>query len=81
MTENTVKEVSYENDIRPLFRDSDVDTMIKVRKLDLSNFEQVSSAADAILNRLEAGTMPCDGAWPEKDVETFRQWIKDGKRP
>lgn len=81
MTENSVPEISYANDIRPLFRDSDVDTMIKVRKLDLSNFEQVSVAADAILKRLAAGEMPCDGAWPEKDIETFRQWIKDGKHP
>jgi hypothetical protein len=32
-----------------------------------------------ILNKLEAGSMPCDGAWPEKDIETFRQRIKNGK--
>ena len=81
MTENTVPEISYASDIRPLFRDSDVSTMIRVRKLDLSNFEQVSAAADGILKRLAAGEMPCDGAWPEKDIETFRKWIKDGKLP
>jgi hypothetical protein len=81
MTENTVPEISYASDIRPLFRDFDIDSMIKARKLDLSNFKQVSAAADGILKVLEAGAMPCDGAWPEKDIETFRQWIKDGKLP
>ncbi|HEX6279831.1 MAG TPA: hypothetical protein VFZ49_07400, partial [Pyrinomonadaceae bacterium] len=80
MAEN-ITDVSFANDIRPLFRDSDIDTMIKVRKLDLSNFEQVSSAADSILKRLAAGEMPCDAPWPEKDIDTFRQWIADGKRP
>lgn len=81
MIENTIQEISFASDIRPLFRDFDIDAMIKARNLDLSNFEQVSTQADGILNRLEAGTMPCDGAWPEKDIETFRQWIKDGKLP
>ena len=80
MTENTVPEISYASDIRPLFRDFDINSMIKAG-LDLSSFEQVRDAADNILNRLEAGAMPCDGAWPEKDIQTFRRWIKDGKLP
>ena len=80
MAENTVKEISYASDIRPLFRDFDINSMKRTR-LDLSNFEQVSAKADIILGRLESGSMPCDGAWPEKDIETFRQWIKGGKLP
>jgi hypothetical protein len=71
--------IGFARDIRPLFRDSDVDTMIRVRRLDLSNYEQVSEHADQILNRLEIGDMPCDGSWPSADVEKFRQWIRDGK--
>lgn len=73
------EEISYASDIRPLFRDFDINSMKKA--FDLSNFEQVSARADIILSKLEAGSMPCDGAWPEKDVETFRQWIKGGKLP
>ena len=73
--------LSYARDIRPLFRDFDIDSMIDSRNLDLSNYDQVSARADGILIRLEGGDMPCDGAWPEKDVETFRQWIRDGKLP
>jgi hypothetical protein len=75
------KKLSYAQDIRPLFRDSDIDSMLKARNLDLSNYGQVSAKADGILSRLADGDMPCDGAWPNKDVETFRQWIKDGKLP
>jgi hypothetical protein len=54
--------------------------MIKARNLDLSNYDQVNAKADRILSKLQID-MPCDGLWPEKDVETFRQWIKDGKLP
>jgi len=81
MTADCMAKLSYARDIRPLFRDSDIDSMIEARGLDLSNYNQVSAKASGILNRLAAGDMPCDAAWPEKDVETFRQWIKDGKLP
>jgi hypothetical protein len=42
-------------------------------------YVDVSSNADAILERLEAGTMPCDGAWPAERVAVFRRWIEAGK--
>ena len=48
---------------------------------DLWSYEDVSAHADEILSRLAEGSMPCDGAWPEADVETFRAWISGGKRP
>jgi hypothetical protein len=35
--------------------------------------------ADAILARLQAGTMPCDGAWPESQVELFQRWAEGAK--
>ena len=31
---------------------------------DLWSREDVSEHADALLARIKAGTMPCDGAWP-----------------
>ena len=74
-------QLSFARDIRPLFRDLDIKSMIRARNLDLSNYDQVRAKADGILTILEAGKMPCDGAWPEKDVGTFRQWIEDGKLP
>jgi len=79
MISDAIPAVGFARDIRPLFRDFDINSMIKARRLDLSNYDQVSAKADDILKRLEAGDMPCDDAWPETSVETFRQWIRGGK--
>ena len=31
-----------------------------------------------ILERLEEGTMPCDGEWPEEQIAQFRHWVEAG---
>ena len=46
---------------------------------DLWSHEDVAAHADEILDRLTAGTMPCDGAWPEDRVAVFQRWIDSGK--
>jgi hypothetical protein len=69
-------EVSFERDIRPLFRDEDVEEMSFA--FDLSSYEDVSEHAQEIHARLAEGTMPCDGPWPQEDVERFQQWIDAG---
>jgi hypothetical protein len=46
---------------------------------DLWSHDDVSQYADAILGRLQAGTMPCDGAWPRVQVELFQRWTESGK--
>jgi hypothetical protein len=48
-------------------------------RFDLWSLEDVSTHADAILQRLEEGTMPCDGAWPAERVALFRRWANAGK--
>jgi hypothetical protein len=48
-------------------------------RFDLWSLADVSTYADAILQRLEAGTMPCDGAWPAERVAIFRRWRDAGK--
>jgi hypothetical protein len=63
--------------IKPLFRERDRNSM-RLR-FDLWSLDDVSTHADAILHRLEAGTMPCDGAWPAERVAVFRHWIDAGK--
>ena len=73
MTQATV---SYERDIRPLFRPRDVGSMR--RFFDLSSYNDVRANADQILDRLEGGSMPCDGAWPNEQVELFRSWVTGG---
>ena len=32
----------------------------------------------AILERLEEGDMPCDGAWPAEQLATFKAWVQGG---
>ena len=54
--------VSYDEHIRPLFRENDHESMRFA--FDLWSYEDVSANATAILEKLSAGTMPCDGAWP-----------------
>jgi hypothetical protein len=51
-----------------------------LRAFDLYDYSDVSSHADAIVNALRSGRMPCDGAWPASQVETFQQWI-DADKP
>jgi hypothetical protein len=67
---------SFETDIRPLFRDMDVESMSG--HFDLSSYEQVREHAEAIHARLSEGSMPCDGPWPAENVERFGQWMQAG---
>jgi Ferritin-like len=71
------KPMNFDDDIKPLFRERDRDSMRFA--FDLWSPDDVSTHADAILGRLEAGTMPCDGAWPAERVAVFRRWIDAGK--
>jgi truncated hemoglobin YjbI len=68
--------LSYEHDIKPLIRPSDQQGMKWA--FDLWSYDDVAANADRILGRLEAGTMPPDGAWPPSAVDLFRRWIHTG---
>ena len=67
---------SFAQDIRPLFRDSDIQRMSFA--FDLSRYKDVKGNAAAIAHRLSDGSMPCDGPWPEDRVALFRQWMNEG---
>ena len=71
------KPMHFDADVKPLFRERDRDSMRFA--FDLWSFDDVSTHADAILGRIEAGTMPCDGAWPAEQVAVLRRWIDAGK--
>ncbi len=62
--------------IKPLFRARDRDSMRFA--FDLWSYGDVSTHADAILERLKAGTMPCDGAWPPERIDVLQRWIAAG---
>ena len=70
-------QVSFDSDIKPLFREKDRDSMR--RAFDLWSYSDVKAHADAIAARLKNGSMPCDGSWPAEQVELFEHWIEDGK--
>jgi hypothetical protein len=68
--------VGFATDVKPLFREKDRNSMES--SFDLWSYDDVREAAPRILAKLEDGTMPCDGAWPEAQVELFRRWVEGG---
>jgi hypothetical protein len=68
--------VSYAADVKPLFRQRDRGSMQS--HFDLWSYDDVREHAPAILAQLEAGTMPCDGAWPADRVDIVRRWLAQG---
>ena len=66
--------LSYARDIRPLFRESDKESMVFA--FDLWDYHDVSTHAQDILERLTEGSMPCDGEWPEEHIAQFRRWVQ-----
>jgi hypothetical protein len=68
--------VSFATDVKPLFREKDRNSMES--HFDLWSYDDVKNAAPRILAKLEDGTMPCDGAWPQDQVDLFRRWVDEG---
>jgi hypothetical protein len=72
----TEQPISYAQDIKPLFREGDRESMSAA--FDLWSYDDVVQNSDAILGRLRDGTMPCDGASPEEQVDLFERWVDAG---
>jgi hypothetical protein len=72
--------LSFAADIVGLFR-VDIDRESMLFKFDLLRFEDVRDHADAILARLEDGSMPCDQPWRPERTALFRRWRDEGRRP
>ncbi len=73
--------LSFAKDIRPLFRSKDINAMKNFGGFDLSRYEDVKENCNAIFEKLENGSMPCDGAWPVSNINIFRNWIDEGGNP
>lgn len=56
------EQVGFDQHIKALFRQRDRQSMKFA--VDLWAYDDGSRHSGAILERLRAGTMPCDGAWP-----------------
>jgi hypothetical protein len=77
--DESAQPLSFERDIRPLFRDKDRTSML--RAFDLWSFADVVAHQGAILDQVRAGHMPCDGAWPAQDVSMLAEWVAQGSQP
>ncbi len=71
--------VSFTTNIKPLFREHDRKSMAFA--FDLWSQADVQAHAAGILERLQNGTMPCDGAWPPEKIEVFKRWTESGFQP
>jgi hypothetical protein len=71
--------LSFDSDIRPLFRSKDRDSMLN--RFDLWSYEDVHTHQDGILAAIRQGSMPCDGPWQAVDVATLERWIEAGSAP
>jgi hypothetical protein len=67
---------SFAQDIQPLFRESDRESMEFA--FDLWDYHDVCTHAQDILERLTDGSMPCDGEWPDERITQFQNWIDAG---
>ena len=70
---------SFATDIRPLFRERDIRAMRAF--FDLSSYEDVRRHAEKIWERLDAGSMPCDGMWSDENVALVRRWMDTSMAP
>jgi hypothetical protein len=68
--------ISFEQHIKPLFRERDRQSMKWA--FDLWSHDDVAGNSEAILGRLRGGTMPCDGAWPDERIAVFQAWVEAG---
>lgn len=75
------KQPTFENDVKPLFRERDRGAMLGVAQFDLWSRDDVAEHSQDILRRLEDGSMPCDQSWPQERVAIFREWVEAGMAP
>ena len=73
----SMQPISFESHIKTMFRPRDRQSMRFA--FDLWSYDDVTAHADDILARVRAGTMPCDGAWRDEQVDAFQSWVDGGK--
>jgi hypothetical protein len=72
----TEEPITFEQHIKPLFRERDRQSMKWA--FDLWSHDDVVQNSVAILGRLRNGTMPCDGAWSDEQLAVFQGWVDAG---
>jgi hypothetical protein len=71
--------LSFATDIRPLFREGDIDCM-KPNGVELDNYAwmRVPANAQSVYGEVSNGSMPPDEPWPADRVELFKKWMDAG---
>lgn len=71
--------LSFVADIRPLFRDEDIDCM-KSMGVDLDDpaWMCVAANAESVYGTLADGSMPPDEPWSKDRVALFKKWMDAG---
>lgn len=71
--------LGFATDIRPLFRDQDIDCM-KPMGIDLDDpaWMCVAANAQSVYGAVADGSMPPDDPWPAERVALFKQWMNAG---
>ena len=46
---------------------------------DLWKYDDVAKHAQAILDQVKSGAMPCDEAWSKERVAVFARWVEAGR--
>jgi truncated hemoglobin YjbI/CDGSH-type Zn-finger protein len=70
---------SFAAHVKTMFREVDRRSMRFA--FDLWSRDDVTAHAQEIFARLQAGTMPCDGAWPPERTAAFARWVSEGMAP
>jgi hypothetical protein len=71
--------LSFATDIRPLFRDEDIDCM-KAMGIDLNDpaWMCVPANAQSVYGAVADGSMPPDEPWVADRVSLFKKWMDAG---
>ncbi len=82
----TPREISFENDIKPLLTDHDRDGMLNhcpaQDRFDMHDYDQFKERADLILRMLASRQMPKGGKpWEWDELQVLALWIFQGCKP
>ena len=72
--------LSYKTDIRPLFREFDLETLNRFDHIDLNSLDSVRANIKILQARLQAGKLPYDACWSSKQMALFSRWVNQGMK-
>ncbi len=68
----------YQTDIRPLFRDFDVQTLQRLDGINLNDVKSVRFNVSKLQERINNGSFPYDACWAKAQIDLFNRWLDSG---